>query len=171
METWEAFRSRRNVRSYTAEPIDPDDLDRILEAGRRSPSARNRQWWDLIVVTDRHRLQDLSGVWRGAGHIAGAAAAVAVVVEDTDDRRTQDLMQYDLGQMTMGMMLVAADLGVGSGHASVADQDLARQILGFPDNRICAWIIGFGHPADRPLAPIQNLDRRPFEDVIHRDHW
>ena len=44
------------------------------------------------------------------------------------------------------MMLAAADLGIGSGHSSVGDQDAARRILGFPE----------GHTAvvhDRPRLP------------------
>jgi nitroreductase len=171
MNTWDALRSRRNVRQYTDDPIAPSDLDRILEAGRRSPSARNRQWWDFVVCTNRSQLSELTGVWQGAKHIAGAAAAVAVVVEDLDDPQTRETMQYDLGQLTMSMMVMAADLGIGSGHSSVRDQELARTILGLPNDRICAWLIGFGYPADRPLAPITNLDRRPFDEVVHRDHW
>jgi nitroreductase len=171
MNTWDALRSRRNVRQYTDDPIAPADLDLILEAGRRSPSGRNRQWWDFVVCTDRQQLSDLAGVWQGAGHIAGAALAVAVIVEHIDDQRTREVMQYDLGQLTMSMMVVAADLGIGSAHAAVRDQELARNILGYPDDRVCAWLIGFGYPADRPLAPITNLNRRPFDDVVHRDHW
>jgi nitroreductase len=171
MNTWDALRSRRNVRQYTDDPIAPADLDLILEAGRSSPSGRNRQWWDFVVCTDRQQLSDLAGVWQGAGHIAGAALAVAVIVEHIDDQRTREVMQYDLGQLTMSMMVVAADLGIGSAHAAVRDQELARNILGYPDDRVCAWLIGFGYPADRPLAPITNLNRRPFDDVVHRDHW
>lgn len=71
----------------------------------------------------------------------------------------------------MAMMITAADLGVGTGHASVADQDLARQILGYPSDRRCAWILGLGYPADRPLAPIRQLNRRPFDEVVHRERW
>lgn len=171
MDTWHALRSRRNVRQYTDDPIAPADLDRILEAGRRTPSASNRQWWDFVVCTDRRQLSELTGVWQGAKHIAGAAAAVAVIVEDTDDRQTRETMQYDLGQLTMSMMVMAADLGIGSGHSAVRDQELARSILGLPDDRVCAWLIGFGYPADRPLAPITKLNRRPFDEVVHRDHW
>ena len=171
MNTWDALRSRRNVRQFTDDPIALADLDLILEAGRRSPSGRNRQWWDFVVCTDRQQLSDLAGVWQGAGHIAGAALAVAVIVEHIDDQRTREVMQYDLGQLTMSMMVVAADLGIGSAHAAVRDQELARNILGYPDDRVCAWLIGFGYPADRPLAPITNLNRRPFDDVVHRDHW
>jgi nitroreductase len=171
METRDALRSRRNVRHYTDQPIPAADLDQILEAGRRTPSARNAQWWDLVVVTDRGRLQELSQVWRGAWHIAGAAAAVAIVVPQPADERQRDVINYDLGQLTMAMMIAAADLGVGTGHASVADQDLARQILGYPSDRRCAWILGLGYPADRPLAPIRQLNRRPFDEVVHRERW
>jgi nitroreductase len=171
METRDALRSRRNVRHYTDQPIPAADLDQILEAGRRTPSARNAQWWDLVVVTDRGRLQELSQVWRGAWHIAGAAAAVAIVVPQPADERQRDVINYDLGQLTMAMMIAAADLGIGTGHASVADQELARQILGYPSDRRCAWILGLGYPADRPLAPIRQLNRRPFDEVVHRERW
>jgi len=171
MDTWDALRSRRNVRQYTDDPIAPADLDRILEAGRRSPSSRNQQWWDLVVCTDRQQLVELGGVWRGAAHIPGAAAAVAVIVDDSDDPQIRETMQYDIGQLTMSMMVTAADLGIGSGHSAVKDQELARLILGLPDDRICAWLIGFGYPADRPLSPLVNPDRRTFDEVVHRGRW
>src|SRR6201996_3238817 len=113
MQTWDAIRARRNVRSYQAEPVPAADLDRIAEAAWRAPSASNRQHWDFVVVTDPEQLRELSTVWRGAGHIAGAAAAVAVVVPQTDDDRTRLLDYYDLGQATYAMTLAAADLGIG----------------------------------------------------------
>ena len=52
----------------------------------------------------------------------------------------------------MSIMVAAADLGIGSAHSAVADQDLARRLLGFPEDRFCAWLISLGVPADRPLA-------------------
>jgi nitroreductase len=81
------------------------------------------------------------------------------------------LIQYDLGQATMSIMLAADDLGIGSAHAAVTEQDLAQRILGFPDDRFCAVLISLGYPADRPLKPIKRPTRRPFEDVVHRDSW
>ena len=71
----------------------------------------------------------------------------------------------------MSIMLAAADQGVGSCHAWVGEQGLERRILGFPGDRFCAWLIALGYPADRPLAPIRRPRRRPFEAVVHRDHW
>ena len=79
--------------------------------------------------------------------------------------------QFDLGQATMAMMLAAADLGIGSCHAGVADLRLARELLGFPEDRDWALLISLGYPAGRPLAPVRNPLRRPFSEVVHRDRW
>jgi nitroreductase len=169
MQTWEAITSRRNVRSFADRPISAADLDRILEAGRRSPSSQNWQPWDFVLVTDRAQLTELAKVWQGAGHVAHSAATIVVVgpAGDNPFRRAQ----LDLGQATMAMMLAAADLGIGSCHAGIADLPRVRELLGIPDDRDWALLISLGYPADRPLTPIKNPDRRPFDDVVHRGHW
>jgi nitroreductase len=171
METWDAIRARRNTRSYTSDPVSAADLDRIAEAGWRAPSAGNRQHWDFIIVTDRAQLQELSTVWRGAGHIAGAAAAIALVIPQYDDEHVRQVSQYDLGQATYAMMVAAADLGIGTGHSSVEDQDKARAILGVPGDHDVAYMLSVGYPADRPLKPIQKPNRRPFSEVVRHGHW
>ena len=66
---------------------------------------------------------------------------------------------------------VAADLGVGSSHAALDDQALARRILGLPEDRFCVGLVAFGYPVDRPLAPIAHPKRRPLDDVVHRERW
>ena len=68
-------------------------------------------------------------------------------------------------------MVAAAELGIGSGHTAVADQDLARELLGHPEDTICGWLIALVYPADRPLGPIENLNRRDFDDVVHWGSW
>ncbi len=171
METWDAIRARRNVRSYRTDPVPAEDLDRIAEAAWRSPSASNRQHWDFIIVTDPDQLRALSTVWRGAGHIAGAAAAIALVVPVVDDDHTRLVDSYDLGQATYAMMIAAADLGIGTGHSSVGDQEQARKILGVPDDHDVAYLLGVGYPADRPLRPIVKPNRRPIDEVIRHGHW
>jgi nitroreductase len=171
METWDAIRARRNIRSYSDRRIDPGDLDRILEAGRRSPSASNRQEWDFILVIDPGRLQELSTVWVGAGHLAAAKAAIVLVLPEPEAERYLTIDQYDLGQATMAMLLAATDLGIGSGHSAVGDQEACRRILGTPADHTCAYMIALGYPADRPLVPIEHPDRRPFDEVVHRERW
>ena len=171
METWDAITSRRNVRTFADRAIPDADLDRILEAGRRTPSSRNWQPWDFVVVTDREQLRELSKVWRGGGHVAESAATIALVAPVTDDPGARDRAQYDLGQATMAMQIAAADLGIGTGHSAVGDQDLARAILGLPQDRYAAYLVDVGYPADRPLKPIRKPDRRPFDEVVHRGRF
>jgi nitroreductase len=171
METWDAIRARRNVRSYDSSPIPQADLERILEAGRRSPSSNNLQRWAFVLIQDKEQLERISHVWRSAGHIAVAQAAVGVVAPVSDDPKVTASVNYDLGQTTMMMMIAAADLGIGTAHASVEDHELAAEILGLPEEWKLAWLIGLGYPGDRPLKPIVNPNRRPFSDVVHRDRW
>lgn len=171
METWDALRARRDVRLFADRPLPPADLDRILEAGRRAPSSQNTQPWDFVVVTERSRLAELATVWRGAGHVAGAAATVALVAPVPADERRLAQIRFDLGQAAMCMQIAAADLGIGAGHSAVGDQDRARAILGFPDGYLCAFLIPLGYPADRPLRPLARPDRRPFDEVVHRERW
>jgi len=69
------------------------------------------------------------------------------------------------------MTLAAADLGIGTGHSSVGDQDRAREILGVPGDHDVAFLLGVGYPADRPLRPIAKPKRRPIGQVIHHGEW
>lgn len=70
----------------------------------------------------------------------------------------------------MSMMIAAADLGIGAGHASVRDQKRAREVLRLPADRFCAYLIALGYP-QRPLRPVGRPNRRPFDDVVHHGHW
>ncbi|HEV3068747.1 MAG TPA: nitroreductase family protein [Streptosporangiaceae bacterium] len=169
MQTWDAITSRRNVRSFADRPVPAADLDQILEAGRRAPSSQNWQPWDFVLVTDRDMLRELAKAGPGAGHVAGAAAAIVVIgpAGDNPFRRAQ----FDLGQAAMAITLAAADLGVGSCHAGVPDLALARGLLGFPGDRDWALLISLGYPAGGPLAPVRNPKRRPFDEVVHRGRW
>ena len=171
METWEAIRSRRNVRAFADRPIDGADLDRILEAARRTPSSMNQQAWDFVTVTDRASLERLSKVWRYAEHVARSAATIALVAPATLDPDERETIQFDLGQASMSIMLAAADLGIGTCHAAIGDQSLARDLLGLPADRECMWLISLGYPSGRPLSPIERPDRRAFDEVVHREHW
>ena len=87
-----------------------------------------------------------------------------------DDRQSA-LLHYDLGQATYAMTVAAADLGVGTGHAAAADQNQARAVLGFPEGRFLAYLLSVGYPSDKPLTVIERLNRRPFDEVVHRGGW
>jgi nitroreductase len=124
-----------------------------------------------VLVTEPEQLQELSTVWVGAGHLAGARAAIVLVLPEPESERYLTIDQYDLGQATMSMLLAATDLGIGSGHSAVGDQEACRRILDIPADHTCAYMVALGYPADRPLRPILRPDRRPFDEVVHRGHW
>jgi nitroreductase len=96
---------------------------------------------------------------------------VAIVYPESDDGRASALGAFDQGQAAMAMMIVAADLGIGSGHSAVGDHDLARRVLGYPEDHRCDMMIAFAYPADRPLRPIEHPKRRPMDEVVHRGRW
>jgi nitroreductase len=171
MEAWAAITARRNVRTFTDRVIGREDLDRILEAARRTPSSRNSQPWDFVVVTDRASLVELAKVWQGSGHVAGSAATVGVVMAASSDPKHRESVAFDLGQAVMQMMIAAADMGIGSAHGWVVDQDQARKVLALPADKELAWVVSLGYPADHPLRPIRKLNRRPFDEVVHRETW
>src|SRR4029450_4162127 len=131
----DAIRSRRNVGSYGERAIAPQDLDQILEAARRAPSAGNQQAWDFVVCTDPEQLAQLAGVGPAAGHVAGSAVTIALVAPTSDDARMRDLIQFDLGQATMSIMVAAADLGIGSAHRGPHAQAPPPPRPRFPDAR------------------------------------
>ena len=170
MDTWDTITSRRQVRSFTADPIPRQDLEQVLEAGRRAPSARNSQRWDFVVVTDKNQLARLSQVWQGAAWVADSAATIALVMPRAEgDEALTD--RFDLGQAAMQMMIAAAGIGIASGEASCRDQALAREVLGFPEQKQCSLLIALGYPAGRPLKPIERPARRDFDDVVHFGTW
>lgn len=168
-----AIRTRRAVRRFDPRPLDEETLRTILDAGRRAGSSKNRQRWAFVVVRDRERLRDLSTLGPWAGHLAGAAVAVALV---TPDPRAPDQplsVTWDLGGAAAQMMLAAWALGVGSCPATVYEHDRARQLLGYPDGWWCEYILSFGYPADPSTlsAPGRAGGRRALDELVHDERW
>ncbi len=173
MTVWDAVRTKRAVRKFLDRPIDPDDLERIVRAGSRAHSSKNQQRWAFIVMEDRARLEDLSKLGPYAGHVAGAAAAVALVTPDPLGPGQPLSVVWDAGGAAAQMMLVAWAMGIGSCPATVYEQEAARRLLGYPDAMWCEYILSFGYPADpsKLTAPNRPGGRRSLAEIVHREHW
>ena len=173
MTTWDAVNGKRAVRRFAARPLAADDLDHILAAGRRAHSSKNQQRWGFVVVQDRANLEALSAVGPYAGHIAGAAAAIALVTPDPRAADAPLSISWDLGGAAAQMMLVAWEMGIGSCPATVYDHALARELLGYPQGMHCEFILSFGYPADPALltAPNRPGGRRRAEEILHEERW
>lgn len=169
----DAIARKRVIRKFAAEPLAPADLERILQAGRHAPSSKNRQRWTFIVCQDRAHLRALTKVGPFAGHIAGAAAAVALVTPDPRPPGAGRSILFDVGMAAENMMLAAWELGIGSAPATVYESELARQLLGFPEDQFCEYVLSFGYPADPDhlTRPPKAGGRRPLDDVVREERW
>jgi nitroreductase len=173
VDVWEGISTMRAVREFADRPIADDHLERIVHAGRRAPSSKNEQPRSFIVCREREHLRELSAIGDYAGHIAGAAAAVAIATPDAREDWRREVIALDVGHSTQNMMLCAWELGIGSVHAAVYDEPLTRSLLGYPEGMRCDYVISFGYPKD-PAAlqePLRAGGRRSFDDVVHRERW
>jgi nitroreductase len=173
MDAWDAIRTKRMVRRFEARAIEADRIERIVDAGRHAGSSKNLQRWDFIVVTDRSRLERLAAVGRYAGHLAGAASAVALVTPDPSVDRQPRSVMWDLGLAAQNMMLAAWELGIGSVPATVYEHDRTRELLGYPADRHCEYLISFGYPADPDILTRPNKagGRQALTDIVHDERW
>jgi nitroreductase len=170
MDVMEAIRLKRAVRQFKDEPLPPETIQAILNAGRRSQSSKNTQPWHLIAATDRAVLKALAETGTYAGHLAGAALGVAILTPDPASRFS---VMFDAGQCAAYMQLAAWELEVGSCLASIYDPDKAREILGFPADLHLRIAISFGYPLEPEVLnnPPRKGGRRPLDEVIHWNRW
>lgn len=168
-----AVARKRAVRRFAGRPLEPDVVERIVNAGRHAGSSKNQQRWTFIVCRDRPHLDELGAVGPWAGHVAGAALAIALVTPDPKAPGAPLSILWDLGQAAQNMMLVAWELGVGSVPATVYDHELARQLLGYPADQHCEFLLSFGYPADGTdlTRPPTAGGRRPLHDVMREERW
>lgn len=166
----EAIRVKRAVRKFTPEPLPEAAIHAILNAGRRAQSSKNTQPWHFIAITDKAILQQLSECGDWAGHIAGAALAIAIL---TPEPTARFQTMFDAGQAAAYMQLAAWELGIGSCPASIYQPEKARQVLGFPDEWHLRIVLSFGYPLqeEKLTAPPKKGGRRVLDEIVHREKW
>jgi nitroreductase len=170
MNVADAIRLKRAVRKFQDKPLPEDVIFAILNAGRRSQSSKNEQGWQFIVIRDKSALKALSEFGTWAGHLAGAAVAVAIL---TPDPTAKFQIMFDAGQTAAYMQLLAWELGIGSCLASIYEMEKAREILGFPHEWHLRIALSFGYPAEEKKlsAPPKKGGRRSLEEIVHWERW
>ncbi|MGC9455176.1 MAG: nitroreductase family protein [Phycisphaerae bacterium] len=168
MEVHEAIRTRYSVRSYRDKPVEDDKLNRVLDAGRLAPSARNRQQWKFIVVRDA---ETRKAVVKASEQdwMASAPVIIAVVGLTPGETMFCDVPPdpVDCAIAITNMTLAATAEGLGTCWVGHFKQDETRKILGVPDS---AWIIELlplGYPADEPKPK----SRKPLEEIVCHDRF
>lgn len=170
MNVSDAIRLKRAVRKFQEKPLPDDVIHAILNAGRRSQSSKNEQTWQFIAIRDKSILKALSECGTWAGHLAGAALAVAILTPDPEGKFQ---IMFDAGQAAAFMQLAAWEMGVGSVPASIYEHEKAREILGFPSEWHLRIVLSFGYPLDEEkLSSVPKKGgRRSLEEIVHWEKW
>jgi len=171
MNVSDAIRLKRAVRKFQDKPLPEDVIQAILNAGRRSQSSKNEQAWNFIAIKDKTILKALSECGQWAGHLAGAALAIAIITPDPDSGKFQ--IMFDAGQAAAFMQLAAWELGIGSVPASLYEHEKAGEILGLPSEWQVRIALSFGYPLDEEKlsAAPKKGGRRALDEVVHWDRW
>lgn len=195
MEFHEVIARRRMVRNYTGEPVDADALARIVETGRRSPSAGFSQGQAFVVVTDsddRRAIAELAGEpsYLEAGFdpwISRAPAHIAVCVSEAAYRRRyresdklvdgQEIewpVPYwwvDAGAALQNLLLAAVNEGLAAGFLGIHAVPGLKALLRIPAEYTPIGVVTVGRPAPDRRSGSLKRGRRPREQVIHWGRW
>jgi nitroreductase len=153
-----AISSKRDERAYAGTPIPDDVVERILDAGRLSGSARNRQEWTFVVVGDRAAFSETV---YAPENVSTATLVVAIV----------GASGFDAGRCAQNMMLAAWNDGVVSCPNGVRDPEGAARIAG----GAVGAVISFGYaatqrdPESRTAAEWSaRAKRKPLDELVRR---
>jgi nitroreductase len=168
VDTYLAVASKRDWRSYAERPVPGDVVERILDAGRVTGSAVNRQPWTFVVVGDPERKQRLAETVYASRNVEGAALVVAIATQDGKS-------PLDVGRAMQDMMLVAWNEGVASCPNGMPDPDVAAEVLGLEDGLRPVTVLTFGYPRRDLGAESRSAEewsreanRKPLSEVVRR---
>jgi len=163
MDIFDAIARRASVRDLKPADIPDSDLDRILDAGRRAPSGRNRQPIEFIVVRDRATLEKLAEAQKC---IADVNLAICIAA----DPGKSEFWLEDVSAATTNMLLAIAALGYGSvwieGTLLRAEEEHKR-VLGVPEGMRLIVCLPIGAPAKEP----RQAEKRPPDDMVHWERY
>jgi nitroreductase len=164
MDVFEAIRTVLAVRSYRPDPVPPDVVARIVEAGRLTASSMNRQPWHFVVVEDKAMLQQLAGLAKTGPYIAEAPLAIVVAVE-----KESRFGVSDGSRAIQSMVLAAWAEGVGSNWVGFRGLEEIRALLHIPAEYEILAVLPFGYPAQP--AGQGKKKRKPLAEVVSRGRY
>ena len=152
MSLYDLIKKRRTVRKFTTQQISEDDVLKLIDAARLSPSAANLQSLKYMAVTDEGIRKDLYPYIKYAGYtpewnptFEETPTAFLIVLNDTDIRATES-SQCDSGIAMMSISLLAEDMGLGSCIFGAIDRPHIKKVLGIDDKFDIMYLIGVGFP-------------------------
>jgi len=134
---------------------------KILEAGRRAPSAMNAQPWHFIVITDK-RIKEVLSRRRWTDFLKDAAFIIVGCGEKDKKWST-----VDVSIALQNMVLAAEAQGVGSCWIGDFDEAEVKRLLGIPENLKVVALVSFGYPEYKPKP----RPKKPLEEIVHYNRF
>jgi len=168
MTVFEVIEKRFSCRAYLDKPIEQEKLDKIFEAAREAPSAKNLQDWRFIVVTDKNRKQKVADCTNQAKAFGQAAALIAACSVCKDTMRCgQQIAPIDVAIALEHIALMATELGLATCWIGSFDTEKVRQILEIPENVAIIELMALGYPANGK----RQTAREPVKNFVCFDKW
>lgn len=170
MEFYDVVANRFSVRSFSDRPVESQKLERILDAARRAPSAKNLQECRYIVVTDPKKRELLAQASFNQKFVA-EAPVVIVCCSDTDRsemRCGHPRFTIDSGIAIEHLALAATAEGLGSCWIGSFDPAEVRKILSIPEAIEVMELLPIGYPAP-DSKPVRG--RLPLEQIVCYESW
>jgi len=164
VDVFSAIKKRRSIRNYLPKEVEREKLERILEAGRLAPSARNRQEWRFIVVISKEKREEL--VREASPHQPFMLSAPVIIVAYTLDKdyvmRCGVPAHYiDIAIALTHMHLQAVEEGLGTCWIGSFYQDKVKKVLNLPEDAEVVQLMTLGYPAEdppeRPRLPLKEI--------------
>ena len=169
MDVFEAVQERRSIRSYQDTPVPREKLEKILEAARLAPSARNAEPWHFIAVTDKEKRKILS-----KGRYAKfCAEAPLVIVACGDKEASPDWYAVDVSLAVENMVLTAQSEGLGTCCVGSFDEAEVKQTVKAPDNYEVIVMLVVGYPKGKLDSTSKFLHlmrpRKSLSDIVSEE--
>ncbi|MFA6385079.1 MAG: nitroreductase family protein [Candidatus Omnitrophota bacterium] len=162
MDMLAVIQKRRSVREYLKKSLPKKCLEKIADAARFAPTARNLQPWEFVMITRPDVLKQIADITDHGKFIAGAQACVAVFGDNSK------YYLEDCCAAIENAILEAASLKIGSCWVAGDKKPYAaavNSLLGVPDTLKLVGLIALGYPLTRKALRI--IDKRKLEDVLH----
>lgn len=160
MDTFDAIALRSSVRAYSTKKVGREALEKLVDAGRRAPTARAVEPWEFVVVTDKKILEELGRTADHGPFIKDAAACIAVFCADTK------YYLEDGCAATENILIAASDMGIGACWVAGDKKPYAgavAAILGAPAGQKLISLISIGFAKTSP----KQAKHRELSDVLH----
>ncbi len=169
MELLPEIFNRQSIRSFTSSPVEDDQIKRILEAGRIAPSAKNRQPWRFVVITEESLRNRITEAAFNQEHVGQAPVIIALCSTNIDYRMPNGQYSYpiDITFAASFMVLQAEHEGLGSCIITTFDEIEVKEMLTVPYSMKAVMLLLIGHPLEKTMKE----QRKSLDRISAFNHW